>query len=94
MNVDKNLVEHLINFNLQPAITYFEQTKDSSKLEKEIDLCIEQITVWKETNTEETLKKLKSSLIFKSEIKREKTGLLKAIEILETKYNFQGNKNV
>lgn len=94
MNVDTNLVKSLISFNLQPAITYFEQTKDQRKLEKEIEFCIEQITVWKETNTEETLKKLKSSLIFDSEIRKEKMGLLKAIEILETKYNFKEDKNV
>lgn len=94
MSIDTDLVKHLISFNLQPAITYFEQTNDQTKLEQEIDFCIKQITVCKDTDTLETLKKLKNSLIFESEIRKEKTGLLKAIEILEAKHDFQGVRNV
>lgn len=94
MSIDTDLVKHLINFNLQPAITYFEQTNDQTKLEQEIEFCIKQITVCKDTDTLETLKKLKNSLIFESEIRKEKTGLLKAIEILEAKHDFQGVRNV
>lgn len=84
-NVDNSLVDHLKNRKLQPAIHKFEQTGHDSELRKEIDFSIEQIIAVIDTNTDATIEKLKSSLRFDSDLRKDNQGLLKAIEILESK---------
>ena len=84
-NVDNSLVDFLKRQKLQSKIHKFEQTGDDSELREAIDFCIEQITAVIDTNTEATIAKLKSSLRFDSELARDNQGILRAIEILESK---------
>ena len=84
-NVDTTLVDSLKSRKLQSEILKFEQTGDDSELCEAIDFCIEQITAVIDTNTEATIAKLKSSLRYDSDLAKNNQGILRAIEILESK---------
>lgn len=79
MHVNNELVARLIQRNITPAIHYFEQTQDSSRLEHQIIVCLNSDTV-------ATIKALLQYLIAKSQHSSEHSGWRKAFELFNDKY--------
>lgn len=86
MHVNNELVARLIQRNITPAIHYFEQTKDSSRLEHQINFCVQQIIVCLNSDTVATIKALLQHLIAKSQHSSEHSGWRKAFELFNNKY--------